>query len=576
MPRGISFDRYEIPRGGLGGAPGYKIPAPDDSVAGALASVSRLASNVGDVLLKAAEAKEQAKVGEAYLTAVEEMDRQFLALQHSPDREKAAESWNKYIEQALPKWSKGLSEHGTAALETRLVPKRAEYAHKARMLEIQDLTERSARTRLGFGKAFVDAFARSGPDGPEPTEEWLDLQRAYGAAVAANLIRQDVAEKELRAYRQEAAATKAYGMVESNDSNALRRLKDLFSLEEENPGSTFLKYVDADRRVALKKTLNLENERLRQQRIAAANRAREANERRLRKEQEEWERRSDTMVENGTITEAWIEDGKQLGLASDEKARFYRKAMQDRKTGEAGPNDEATFRRLSMEVYSELSNPASLLRQVKLAYADRRLNYPTMKEWASHLEARIKHAETVRTAEQQRQQQQLDKERPEVEEYIKILTTTRSPFEKFDPVANRLRLNLMTELGKLPREQSAKEWYFKNEARFIGQMRGLAQGYIRTERASMNIRDDGMPPSGQPVAVYLAPKKAEYQRKYGAEWKTKMIEDIDRLERIRDLQAEIDSKKPQGHEPPGPKPATSAPSIPTTPGGPLRPGSRAY
>lgn len=587
MARGIAFDRYEVPRGGFGGAPSARLPGPDSTIADLLGTTAKIAKGIegaaADSMAKANALKTKVRVGERYLTAVEEMDKQFVAIENSPDREKATEVWGKYIEDRLPSWQAGLNEEAALALRERLVPKRAEYGHRARVLEIKDLQDRTNTVILGHAKSFVDAFARSGPDGPEETREFELLKEAYGHAIASNAKDRKVAATELLSHRQEASAAKAHAMIESGNPGSLLKLRDLIAQEEEKPGSTFLKYVDPDRRNAIKKAMRSEDEQLRRRRIEDADRARDAMARAIKQQQEEWERRSDTMLVQGTITESWIEDGKRLGLASDEKARFYREAVEKRRTGEIGPNDEPTFRRLSLDVWSETSNPSQTLAAVKTAFADRRLNYPTMREWASHLETRIERAKTTTSKEET----QLDKERTEVQGWIDILTTTRSPFEKFDPAANRLKLSLRTELGKLPREQSAKEWYFKNESQFYGRMRGLATGFIRTERAAMNIPEAVVPPMGVAPADVIAAKRAEYQKKFGAEWREKMVDDIERLQRMQELQGEIDEKKPAGAGTPGPKPSASTdPRGPDRPapqkpaekksGGPLQPNRRAY
>jgi len=568
---------------------------PDYTVAELFAGVSKTAQGVTDTLAKSKAQSdalaERVRVGEKYLTASEEMDAKVISLSQTPEeREKAEEKWGQWLDQRLPQWTNGLSSDGADRLQEKLREKRASYGHQVRMIQVHDLQDRTNTVLLGHGKQFVDSFVRSGPDfvtyaeGPDgqmrpvETSEFRDLTEAYGHAVATSGKSKSEAAKDLLAYKQEASAAKAHSLILSRSPKDLARLKDLLAQEEDKPGTTFLGILGADRRNALMKQAKDEDYTLLKRAQEQTDRARTEAERSVKQQQENWERRTDTMVQAGTLTTAWIEDAKSLGLATDEKARFYRTAMEKKATGEEGPNDDATFRRLAPLVWSETSDPRRVLAEVQSAFGVGKLNYPTaISSWSAHLESRIKYDKKEGKT---REEKELDKERTDVEEYLKILTTTTSPFEKFNPAANRLRLSLMTELGRLPRDESAKEWYFKNEAQFFGRMRGLAAGFVRTEREAMLKKD-------YVTVDDIAANKSAYEAKFGASWREKMVADVERLERIDALTYEIDSKKPGSDSKPGPKPAAPAANKPPSsappaakpapkPSGPLKSGSRDY
>jgi Spy/CpxP family protein refolding chaperone len=589
----IRFDRYPVPEGGLNSSPGvrggYRVPAPDTTLADTAAQVAKIGQIVSKKMFDAAEAQDALKqkvlVGERFLTAKEEMDRQIIAIEQQPElREKAEDHFGKWMQTRSKDWSKGLTAEGAAALEEKLAESRYTNGHRARMIQVKDLQARTDTVILGHAKAFVDDFVRSGPelvemeigeDGaprPKETRTFRDLKEAYGHAVASNAKTRDGAAKALVEIRQEAAAAKAHAMI-LGDGGSLMRLKDLVAMEKAQPGTTFLGVLDAKTVNAIEKQAKDESYTMLTRQQEQIERRRKELDRHLTEQREDWERRSDTMLRDGTLTAAWIEDGKKLNLATSEKAAFYRTALEQRASGEQGPNDEATFRRLAPQVWSATSDPRKVLAEVQSAFEGRRLNYQTaISSWSAHLESRIERDKTRGASPEERA---LKDERGDIEKLIGVLTTTRSPFEKFDPAANRLKLQLLEELSRLPQDQSAKEWYFKNQNRFYGQMRGLASGYIRTERSAMLKAD-------YQTVEDIAANKQSYVSKYGADWRARMVEDVERMQRITDLQADIDAKNPGGT--PGPKPGAAAENKPASsakpaekkPSGPLKSGSRSY
>jgi hypothetical protein len=310
------------------------------STADALATVSKAASHVGKEFMEAQARKdalaEKVAVGERFLAASEEMDRKLIELEQDPERRaKAAEQWGQFIDSRMGAWSTGLTADGTAALQQRLIEKRASGGHHARMIEVKDLQDRSNATLVGYGGRFLEAFSRdagdvphyvTGPDGVErevEIPELRDLRDAYGHAVESGAKTKAEAESEIKGLIEKGAHQKAIRMVISEDPEQVARVRALVTNEELKPKSTFLKDVKPESRNSILKAAKEQLEHLRTKANEEEDRAR-----RLGKEREaEWEKRQ--KEEDNGATTALVLDilGGKAGFAELNKSLPYNQTL---------------------------------------------------------------------------------------------------------------------------------------------------------------------------------------------------------------------------------------------------------
>lgn len=586
MPRGIAFDRYEVPRGELPGAPGWRTPAPDTSLAESLEKAARGATQLYSAWAaekqRRAGLRERVNVGQAILNASEEIDRKLIEIEQNPDgRDKAEDTFKAWVASQRDRWSKGLTPDGSLAFQERVLDKLAAGGHRARMIQVRDLQQKTEMTVLGFAKRFVEDYVRTAPDDqqyeeapggrvrPKRSEAYAQLEEAYAIGVAAGAFTRQEAAKALQSHEKEAALAKAHSLLNAGTPAALARLQVALESEKQKPGSTFLSVVSAKDRESLAKMAKDEDYR-------ALLRAQEQTDRNTRlqkalmaEQSQEFLRRLEERRANGTLDMVVIEEGLRAGLIDDDKARFYRTAKEQLSTGEQGPNHEATFRRLSLLVRSERANPAEVKAEVERAYADRRLNYPTMSGWVTVLDGKIKSDQD--TAKNERAEA-LKQERRDVEKFIETVVRQPSLLEKLEPQVQALQLQLLEELAAVPRDESPKPWWYANKRRILEQVGELARSSEAVERGLL------LNPAYQSMAD-VAANKGAYKQRFGELWEQRYLDDMARMRSIERTQRQIQTLK--GDDRPGPKtPGGGTPKpgakqeTPPAPSGPLRTGSR--
>lgn len=564
MPRGIVFDRYDVPQF-RGETVRNPTPPADTTAADILTGIGKAAAAAGQNLTTAREKaealSESIKVDERYLQAAGEIDEQLINIsQDPPSREIADTVFGDWRKSRADAWSKGLTPEGNAALQKRLTEKTLSAQHQSRMIRVTDLGHRAEKNILVHERVFSEDYSRRTDDAPwtdaTAPESYKTLRTIYGRAVAAGAMTQAQMDKGLTAAKKEASAVRAHALM-MGDETDVNRLKLLLATEKEKSGSTWLSQIDAPTRAALEKQAKDVDHTLYTRRRQENEDRRLADERALSKARESWQTSAEQKLDEGSLSLAFILSGENSGLVSPEAGRLYRKALETKTLN--GTDDATTRDRLARVVWSVTSDPAKVLEEVNDARTNGKLSHDTAKGYLVHLEGRMKDRDTKGRSEQE---QALNKERGDVEGLIKTLTTTRSITEQFDPIANAYELVLKERLAKLPRNESALVWWEKNRAQFVSYMAEKSDAVARGQEALMAVKPVRVNPKDVLTEDSLG-DISEYQKRFGSDARLKMKQDLGKLQEIVKLRQYSETIKQTGRKTdgtPGPQPSAASPS----------------
>lgn len=265
-------------------------PAPPTDPAGK--QIEAMGNTITDTALRVKHAadKRQAfiddmQVSERYMNAVGDLETASeeaqkpeiaLPLNGQPGSKKYLET---EIAKRQPDWMKGLSPQAQKHLQMKLAPELLKYKINAARTENRALGDFADAQQGRMEKEFIDQFSRGNAlnekgqvvdtDGRD-TEQFKLVSDHIDAEVRLGHKSMAKGEAEKDALVTKAAYYRGYKLVNSESEADLIQYQKLYQKESEEPGSTFLKNVDPDKRDSMNRTSHIRQVEMREKSEALA------------------------------------------------------------------------------------------------------------------------------------------------------------------------------------------------------------------------------------------------------------------------------------------------------------------
>lgn len=230
------------------------------------------AARLEHVRAKREEFKDDTLVTQRFMDASEGLAEIEADLQKPVNAARAKEYFDEELAKRRPQWMEGLSPRAQLKLEQRLLPKQLEFKVGAARMEnraIADMrdgefvrmsnnfADRFSREVVSFntdGSVKVDVDANGVPridqDGKN-TAEWQQMEEFLNKDAEMGYRKVGDVERIKETELAKASFFRANKLTQSDSVADLHQYTNLYKAEMQNPGSTYLKRLDADKRDAL-------------------------------------------------------------------------------------------------------------------------------------------------------------------------------------------------------------------------------------------------------------------------------------------------------------------------------------
>lgn len=231
---------------GAAGLPGQQLEQAGKQILGA----GQFLKQVAD---KRKEFKDDTMVASRYLDAVSDLE----LIQSNMDQPDVAlqgkQYWATEYAKKSPKWFEGLSPEAQRKLRDKIGAKTIEYQVYAGRRENKAWADYHEATLVREEEALTDKFARGvGPDDASALDEFKPYAKNVDRGVQLGYETMKEGEERKKKVITNAAYVRAHRLTSGDSEADLAQYLKLYAQEEKDPGSTFLRLVDADKRLSLR------------------------------------------------------------------------------------------------------------------------------------------------------------------------------------------------------------------------------------------------------------------------------------------------------------------------------------
>jgi hypothetical protein len=254
------------------------VPEPDLSLAKTALGIGKLGATVAEIATGVAAKRQQladtTALANATMQAELDLEEEFSKIKENRALHATApDALLQAVKTKEPQWMQGLKPEQQVTLKKTLVPKLIQYQREARTLsnkyQIDEakatldsvenrIKDKAVRLDQPDDTAFNDLIRVEVTPATEDLPETRTLkagpyQEYLAALVNSGLLSHDDAMKRLQSVTREAAYARIQRMTVSDNPALVQRAIDTLKSEEQNPNSTFVRYIDPkDRNQLLK------------------------------------------------------------------------------------------------------------------------------------------------------------------------------------------------------------------------------------------------------------------------------------------------------------------------------------
>lgn len=514
------------------------------------AGVENVAGAFHSVALKRQELEDEAEAQKRYMLAVTDMESMTEQLNVPANAMQAKDMFGKHLTEREPEWFKGLNERQQGLLQKRLFSKQLEYQVGAAKLENRAKLEDYSATMVKAQTWYADSASRRlDPDDGAATPEYKMFTDMVDKGVAVGYMTPSKGEEMKDAALKQGAYSRVYKATASDSQEEIKHVLELYKKEmsPEGKGTTFLKHLDPDKRIALKKQLDERLGSLRHSELE-----------KIRQEKKDTKDMHDELVKStttlasqkltspekyGALTSDWVDLAADLQLMDDKDVILFRDALEKRASSGTvtGYNNPQAFQRYAVDVYDTRSpEQASRLRdELKTDMAAGRITSTQGGIWMNHLEEKTK-----ATADPAK-----SRDNNNVKDLVKLKLRTTGPMQAGKAIETSV---LGEALEKLDRNEAAgyPESPWKIFDREIDGWQGRI-GMPAATRSMETRRSMGLPPAGKTGDETLDAHRLKLQEQFkaappgpeGDALRAALREQARRLKDLQDLEKQMKALK---------------------------------
>jgi hypothetical protein len=490
----VKIPRYPFPEQDIA-TTRYPTVEQPSTLGNALVGVSQLAQTAATIYGKKKELDDANMIADRYMAAVTDMEAVHTELQRTPDsRRTAKQTWAERVTELSAKWTDGLDALTKQRFDREIFPKVVEYKHKATVLQDKQSVD-EGKAGIVQGRAFAEQSAAdlSVPD--HKAFEFLYTQKKDGAyeygpyyrylkgLASAGLIGEDDAEREFLSAQKEASYARAQRLATLSP----RAYVDTSERESVRAGSTFLRFLDANKRNELDKYAYGRIEVLDKAAIEKRKQQEEDLKKRQDADEEEADRRVSVKFRNRDLDRAFLDDLANLRLLKGPRLEHWY-AMLEREDIEGGPGEPRIIREYMM-MSTALDVTPSFLDSVDRQVRRRNIPYSIGEKFK----------DTARKTIERSRDRALDMDRDrhgQAQALADSWLTTNSPSEKLDQLSANLKSAFRQELLSFSKYynpeqgEDALEFAYKRLPFFIKQLTTRNKEEIETLKGLITFKDE--------------------------------------------------------------------------------------
>ena len=354
---------------------------------------------MGQVMQKRQALDDEAAAMQRYMQANTELDELVDAFNKPEIGRDAKATYAKAIEQKQMEWYKGLTPGASQRLSQHLSPKVLEYRGAAGKIEHKVHLDEYQATGVQANMRFAESASRITDyrDGKD-TDEYRALEQFYKTGVANGYYSAEEAEKATAQALIAGATSRVLKVSVSDDKQELENLLKVYD-REDIEHDTFLKHINPDKRVELKRVLKSRVEHINNQEIQKKNQERVDTERMTADLSKSTEIMAEQKLRDpakyGELTHDWLDLAGETKLIDGKDLNTWHERLEKVRRGGAGATggfgNAELINRLSTSVYTTTTQAEAVAVQQEVKEGIRRGEIPVGEGqpgtvWLNHLE----------------------------------------------------------------------------------------------------------------------------------------------------------------------------------------------